>query len=562
LGGLPKQSKTKTVIASLSIENFALIDRLSMNFSDGFSIITGETGAGKSILLGALGLALGNRADLSSLKDKEKKCTIEAHFRIGNYSLHAFFDANDLDYEDMTIVRREILPSGKSRAFINDSPVNLQQLQELGDFLIDIHSQHETRELAEAAYQFRIIDAFAGNDAALEAYQSTLAAYRKLKLKRSDTEGRFRDALKERDYNAFLLDELSAADLKAGEQEELESVQGQLANVELIREQLERAYAAAQDERFGILAQLKEVRSALQKIEGFAPVYQSLFERTNSVLIELDDIVSEIQNTVENLSGDPAQLERANQKLQVIYNLERKHGVSTIAELVSIRESLEGKVISVSSLEAELENIDHELAKSEGLMDQYAATIRQNRDAAIPKLTDKLSGILSQLGMPDARFDLKLAESNHYFENGKDELQFLFSANKGSAFGAIKKVASGGEMSRIMLAAKSVLSHYSKLPTIVFDEIDTGVSGEIADRMGEIMKDMSASMQVFAITHLPQIAAKGSHHFKVYKIAGGGQTTSQLKLLQPEERVAEIAQMLSGSAISDSAINHARSLLN
>lgn len=550
------------MLTSLSIKNFALIEKLDIDFSENFSIITGETGAGKSILLGALGLVLGKRADLSSLKNKEEKCVIEAQFDIARYNLESFFEANDLDFEKETIIRREILSSGKSRAFVNDSPVNLQELQELGEYLIDIHSQHQTQELSEENFQFDIIDSMAGNTSEIAAYKSLLKKYRSLKTNLTALQSRLQEASKEQDYNSFLLEELLAAKLKSGEQEELESVFEQLNNVELIKENLDRAVSIAEEEQFGVLHNLKEIKASLQKIASFSADYNSLFERITSASIELDDIISELSQKAESLMSDPEQLELVNQKLQTIYNLQQKHQVKTVDELLLIQEDLDKKVISVDSLQQEIEQAEKEIAESESGLDTIAATISEKRQNAIPVLTEKLVAILELLGMPNVRFKIEVTLSDSYHANGKDDLQFLFAANKGSDFGLLKKTASGGEMSRIMLAVKSILAQYQKLPTIIFDEIDTGVSGEIAHKMGEIMKEMSKTMQVFAITHLPQIAAKGNTHFKVFKSVVGDQTQSELKLLSADERVIEIAQMLSGKDISDSAINHAKALLN
>ncbi|WP_308130693.1 DNA repair protein RecN [uncultured Flavobacterium sp.] len=550
------------MLTSLSIKNFALIEKLDIDFSENFSIITGETGAGKSILLGALGLVLGKRADLSSLKNKEEKCVIEAQFDIARYNLESFFEANDLDFEKETIIRREILSSGKSRAFVNDSPVNLQELQELGEYLIDIHSQHQTQELSEENFQFDIIDSMAGNTSEIAAYKSLLKKYRSLKTTLTALQSRLQEASKEQDYNSFLLEELLAAKLKSGEQEELESVFEQLNNVELIKENLDRAVSIAEEEQFGVLHNLKEIKASLQKIASFSADYNSLFERITSASIELDDIISELSQKSESLMSDPEQLELVNQKLQTIYNLQQKHQVKTVDELLLIQEDLDKKVISVDSLQQEIGQAEKEIAESESGLDTIAATISEKRQNAIPVLIEKLVAILELLGMPNVRFKIEVTLSDSYHANGKDDLQFLFAANKGSDFGLLKKTASGGEMSRIMLAVKSILAQYQKLPTIIFDEIDTGVSGEIAHKMGEIMKEMSKTMQVFAITHLPQIAAKGNTHFKVFKSVVGDQTQSELKLLSADERVIEIAQMLSGKDISDSAINHAKALLN
>ena len=550
------------MITSLSIKNYALIEKLSIDFSKGFSIITGETGAGKSIILGALGLVLGKRADLTSLKNKEEKCIIEAHFEISKYNLKEFFEANDLDYEDDTIIRREILPSGKSRAFINDSPVNLQELQDLSLFLIDIHSQQQTQELSDESVQFKIIDAIANNFDTISAYQKLLKTYKSDKSKLNALLKKQSDSGKEQEYNTFLLNELVAAKLKSGEQEELEADFEKLNNVEIIKESIDKSLVIANEEQFGVFHNLNEIKASLQKITPFSPEYQNLFERITSITIEFDDVSRELQNASEKLLNDPEKLELTNQKLQLIYNLQKKHQANTVDELLEIQANLENAVIELGNIEEEIEILSKSIEQKAQELDAFSETIRQNRLNSIPVLSSQLISILETLGMPNVRFKMELLPSETYFQNGKDELQFLFSANKGTDFGLLKKVASGGEMSRIMLAVKAILAQYSKLPTLIFDEIDTGVSGEIAIRMGEIMKEMSAKMQIFAITHLPQIAAKGDSHFKVFKSTVADATQSELKLLSPDERITEIAQMLSGANISDSALNHAKELLN
>ena len=550
------------MITSLYIENFALIEKLDINFSNGFSIITGETGAGKSILLGALGLVLGKRADLTSLKNKDEKCIVEANFSIGKYDLEFFFESNDIDYEQETIIRREILPSGKSRAFVNDSPVNLQQLQDLSFYLIDVHSQHQTLELSEEEYQFKIIDAIANNQEFLIEFQSGLKNYRVAKSTLESKKNEFSAVLKEKDYNEFLYQELETANLKEGELEELEQQYQTLSNVEFIKENLDKLLSISNEEEFGVLKNLKEFKAVLQKNVGFSTEYQSLFERTNSLLIEFDDIVKELNRESDLVFNDPEKLETINQKLQLIYNLQKKHNVLTVKELIQIQTDLECKVVSVATLEEEIVKLEKSIKDLELQLDEVANKISKSRREAIPNLSEQLIAILNLLGMPNVRFKIDIIASETYHNNGKDSLQFLFSANKGTDFGLLKKVASGGEMSRIMLAVKSILSKYSKLPTIIFDEIDTGVSGEIANKMGEIMRDMSKTMQVFAITHLPQIAAKGTNHYKVFKTVLGENTVSELKLLNNDERIVEIAEMLSGKDISDSAVNHAKALLN
>lgn len=550
------------MITSLSIKNYALIEKLSIDFSKGFSIITGETGAGKSIILGALGLVLGKRADLTSLKNKEEKCIIEAHFAISKYNLAPFFEANDLDYEDETIIRREILPSGKSRAFINDSPVNLQELQELSLYLIDIHSQHQTQELSEEKVQFEIIDAISDNLQNILDYQTLLKSYKSDKSKLNSLLKKQSESAKEQEYNTFLLDELVAANLKPDEQELLESDFEKLNNVEIIKESIDKSLAVATEEQIGVMHNLKEIKNSLQKIASFSPEYDTLLERISSVTIEFDDITVELNRCAEKLINDPEQLNLIGQKLQLIYTLQKKHQVITVDELIQIKNLLENTVLELGNLEDEISNLQKIIQQNTNSLDVLSDAIHQKRVVSVPVLSQKLIEILETLGMPNVRFKIDIKASSMYFDNGKDELEFLFSANKGTDFGLLKKVASGGEMSRIMLAVKAVLAQYSKLPTLIFDEIDSGVSGEIANSMGEIMKGMSQNMQIFAITHLPQIASKGTAHFKVSKSTIGDDTLSELKLLSKEERIVEIAQMLSGTVVSDSALNHAKALLN
>lgn len=550
------------MLISLSIKNFALIEQLSIEFESGFTTITGETGAGKSIILGALGLVSGKRADLSSLKNKEEKCVIEAQFAIVKYNLQSFFEAHDFDYDDNTIIRREILPSGKSRAFVNDSPVNVSDLQELGLFLIDIHSQQQTQELSDEKIQFEIIDAIAQNGTVLDEYEKLLKTYKSNKTELQKQREVYSNAQKEQDYTTFLLNELVEAKLIAGMQEDLEYNFQQLNNVEFIKENLEKSLALAEEEQIGVIQNLKEVRTSLQKIANLTPEYNTISERVHSVLIEFDDIISEVNVMAEELVNDPEQLEILNQKLQMIYSLQKKHQVNTVEGLLAIQEELENKAFVVQYLEDAIEKLERSIEVNQVELNKLADNLHQNRQKAIPVLSEKLLNYLIQLGMPNSQFDIQLLPKESYFFNGKDELQFLFSANKGSSFGLLKKVASGGEMSRIMLAVKAVLAQYSKLPTIIFDEIDTGVSGEIANKMAFIMEEMSANMQVFSITHLPQIAARGKQHYKVYKETIANQTQSQIIRLTQEQRVHELAEMIAGKDVSEAAINHAKTLLN
>ena len=550
------------MITSLSIENFALIEKLNINFSRGFSVITGETGAGKSILLGALDLVRGKRADLTSLKNKDEKCVIEAVFTIENYNLKSFFEENDFDYETETIIRREILPSGKSRAFINDSPVNLQQLQDLSDYLIDIHSQHQTLELSNQDFQITLLDSLAKNQNLVSQYKSELSLYKKIDNSLKELISNKNSLDKEQDYNTFLLEELLAADLKLGEQEILESELEMLSNVEFIKENIEKSIAISEEEQFGVIQNLKEIRISLQKISGLSPVYNQLFERVNSVIIELEDVNQDLNSELEKLVFNPEKLELVNQKLQTIYLLQKKHQVETIDELIAIKDELDAKVFLSNDIENQIAAFQNQLQVKKDLLDEVSKNIHENRVGVVPNLTQRLSTILSQLGMSNAQFQFEIQYGENFLSDGKDTVQLLFSANKGSNFGLLKKVASGGEMSRIMLAIKSVLAEETKLPTIIFDEIDTGISGEIANNMAEIMKQMSNQMQIFAITHLPQIASKGEAHYKVFKTIKENTTVSEIILLNENDRILEIAEMLSGKNPSESALTHAKALLN
>ena len=539
-----------------------MIEKLAIDFSSGFTTITGETGAGKSILLGALGLVLGKRADLSSLKNKEEKCIIEAQFAIANYHLQAFFDEANLDYEDHTIIRREILPSGKSRAFVNDTPVNLQELQDLSVLLLDIHSQHETQELSDEKTQFQIIDAVAQNQIVLAEYQKTLKIYKTTLAELQALEEQKINLLKEQDYHAFLLDELQAISLDELNLEELETQAQALENVSLIKENLAKSYAIADQDTVGILAQLTEMKADLQRIAGFSVQFQQLQERVSATYIELKDVVAELASAADLVNEDPAALARIQEQLQQLYSLQKKHQVQTIPDLIAIRDGLSAKVATAAHLDETLTRLVEQKTKLALELDQLAATLHHNRVEAIPNLVDQWTTLLADLGMPAVRFEMKLVPTETYLAQGKENLHFLFSANAGSDLGLLKKVASGGEMSRIMLATKAILANYTQLPTLIFDEIDTGVSGEIATKMAAIMQSMSGSRQVFAITHLPQIAAKGQVQYKVYKEAVLGSTQTQLKQLSAAERIVEIAEMLSGKDPAESAINHAKALLN
>jgi DNA repair protein RecN (Recombination protein N) len=550
------------MLKALTIKNYALIDDLQVDFSNGLTIITGETGAGKSILLGGLSLILGKRADLSTIKDTSKKCVIEGTFDIANYNLKPLFKSEDLDYESMTIIRREILPSGKSRAFINDTPVNLDSLQILGDRLLDIHSQHESLQLTNDDFQFQVIDALAQNTSILQEYESDLTKYKNLQKEMKALQSQKAESIKEYDYNAFLLKELEEAKLIEGEFEALEEEYETLNNIEDIREKLTLSHQLLSNEDVGVLTHLAEIKNQLSKLSGYALKYRDIFERINSSLIELDDIFSEIESAQELLEADPNRLEVVNNRLQILHNLMQKHSVLDVGGLLQIRDALKEKVSITENLDDIMADKEKEVEAIINQLDNKASIIHNNRSKILLDLITQLEDILANLGMPNAKFNVKLKPAESYFGNGKDELEFLFSANKGGQFNELKKAASGGELSRIMLAIKSILSRYTQLPTIMFDEIDTGVSGEISNKMASIMQQMSKTMQVFTITHLPQIAAKGDMHFKVFKEDVDNVTQTQLKKLNPEERIVEIAQMLGGVNISNSALAHAKQLLN
>ena len=550
------------MLASITIRNYALINELHIDFSSGLSIITGETGAGKSILLGALGLVLGNRADSSTLKNTNKKCVIEAIVSIDTYNLQDFFETVDIDYERNTILRREILPSGKSRAFINDTPVTLLVLTALRARLIDIHSQHQTLQVSDQEFQFQLLDAVANNESMLAAYTSGLASYTKEKKKLEEIQLAQREANLQYDYNFHLYNELLEAELIEDEQELLEEKLEKINNVEEIKQNLTEAVQITTDENIGIQHLLYLLEQKLIKIDSYSKEYQELSNRVSSVKIELDDIVGDLESAFEQVDFNPSEATQLKDRLQFIYNLQKKHYVNSISELLIIQKELSEKVSTVETAEQSIHNQKTVVEAIVNKLDVVALKISESRKKIIPKVSKQLETILDNLGMTHARFQIKNTLSEKYYTNGKDRLEFLFSANKGGQYGELKKVASGGELSRVMLAIKKILSENSQLPTIIFDEIDSGVSGEISNKMAHIMSQMSQKMQVITITHLPQIAAKGNQHYKVFKEEVNNSTITNLKLLSEDERIVEIAEMLSGKNISDSALTHAKELLN
>ena len=549
------------MLTALSIKNYALIDDLKVDFPEGFIIITGETGSGKSIMLDALSLILGKRADMSALRNKEEKCIIEAEFSLQNYEFQSLFQELDIDYDPQTIIRREILPSGKSRAFVNDVPATLEVLSRLGQVLVDIHSQHQTLALSDTSFQFAIIDAIANNKSLLTEYVQLHQLLKKEQKKLEELIEFQKNAKKEYDYNLHQLKELKSATLEEGILEELEESYEEASNIEDIKENVSESLYLLNDENIGILNNLRELKRSFSSLTEYKQLYRDLYERIESAFLELEDLASEISDIDESIEADPDNLEQISKQLNKIYSLQKKHSVATVEELIAIQQELEEAV-------SKTESVDIDLTKQKKIVEeQHTVTLKKAnqlhkaREKVIPALDKKLTNFMHELGMPNGRFSITLTATNTFFANGNDELSFLFSANKGGDFGQLKKVASGGELSRIMLAVKAIMAEHTALPTIMFDEIDTGVSGEISQKMGDIMKQMSQNRQVFAITHLPQIAAKGAYHFKVFKEDSKGKTTTHLKLLTEEERIIELSEMLEGKNSGASARNHAIELL-
>jgi len=549
------------VLRVLGIKNFALIEDISLEFTDHFSIITGETGAGKSIILGALSLLLGKRADLNSIKDSEKKCIIEGHFSIGSFNLSSLFEALDLDYEEHTIIRREILPSGKSRAFVNDTPVKLSNLSELGVHLIDIHSQHETLSIGNIDYQYSVLDTVAQNSKVKHDYKVNFKLLSEYKRHFEELKFNQVKADETYDYNVFLLSELKEAKLKTGLQEELESEQRKLSHIEELEEKLGQSFQHLDEESMGVISQLREVNLQMRKAAQLDTNLEELYRRVESILIEAEDISSETQSQLESLELDPKVLDQINTQLQHIYNLQKKHHVSNVEGLIETQNELEEQVSVKENAEQALREGQAKIDDQTEKLKAVAKSLFKSRQDTIKVISSSVESMLSDLGIPDAKFEVRGSYTSVFTPKGADEFEWVFSANKGSALQDLKKVASGGELSRITLAIKSLLAEFENLPTIVFDEIDTGVSGDIATKMGSIMKKMSSSLQVVSITHLPQIAGMGEQHFKVYKTTENEKTRSNIKILKGQERVVELAEMLGGDKTSVSALAHAQSLL-
>jgi DNA repair protein RecN (Recombination protein N) len=550
------------MLKSLSIQNFALIKDVAIEFQNGLSMITGETGAGKSILLGALSLIMGKRADLNVMRDQQSKCIIEANFLLDQARFKPFFDQNDLDFEKEGIIRREILPSGKSRAFINDSPVKLNLLNQLSQYLIDIHSQHQTLDINDEDYQYQLVDAVAKSESLLHQYQINFKKLSELKNKIDKLKHSKQEAQKNLDYNNFLLKELEEIKLENVDLNDLEKRQTQLSNVNLIKEELAKAHQILENEEIGVLEQLNEANRSLLKISDFDEDIQQTAERLNSCIIELQDLDQSFQLKADELEDDPMELEKINQQLQSIYRLQEKHQVAEIDELISIKQQLEEKVFLDSNIDQEIEKLNTESKSVESKCIKLADQLKNKRQKAGYQIKKHVESQLGHLRMKEAQFQIDLIDSQNLKKNGKDEMNWNFSANKGAEMKALSQVASGGELSRISLSLKNLLAQNNDLPTLIFDEIDSGVSGEIANKMGKIMQEMGGNMQLICITHLPQIAAKGKHHYKVYKYTDDSKTFSTIKKLNTDERIKEVTTMLGGNQDSKAAKSHAKTLFD
>jgi DNA repair protein RecN (Recombination protein N) len=549
------------MLQSLKIQNYALIDHIHIQFAPGFITITGETGAGKSILIGALSLILGNRADTSVLKDNDKKCVVEAAFDVENYGLKAIFERHDLDYDPETIIRREINNKGKSRAFVNDTPVNIKVLKELGEHLVDIHSQHQNLVLKDNHFQLDVVDSYAANRDLLKTYQDQYRDYRKLEEEYNNLKSQSEQASSDLDYYQFQYDQLEKANLDPDEQQEMEGELETLSHAEEIKQNLAGASHLLSGEESSIVTQLREAGDYIKKIIDFYPRAKEVSERLESSYIELQDLSNEIEVMSENVEHDPQRMEYIRERLDEIYSLQHKHHVSSVGELIEIRDDLQQKLEEINSYDFRLEELEKELKEKREALRQRADELSESRKKAIPDIEERITLMLQQLGIPNASFEIHRTDLEDFASHGQDHVQFLFSANKNVALEDISKVASGGELSRLMLSLKSLIAETKSLPTIIFDEIDSGTSGDIAGKMGSIMKGMSGNMQVINITHLPQIASKGDYHYLVYKHDDNETTHTNIKQLEEQERIREIAKMLSGEELTDTALQNAREFL-
>lgn len=549
------------MLKHLAVKNYALIENLEVDFSSGLTTITGETGSGKSIILGALGLILGDRADVKSLKDEQKKCVIEGVFDIREYNLQALFADLDLDHENTSYFRREIVPSGKSRAFINDTPVNLVQLREVALRLIDIHSQHQTLQINDAAYQLAIIDKVAENNALITEYQKLFGDYKKLLKELATLIESEKQNKAELDFFKFQWAELDENKLEEIEQDDWEEELNSLNHAEDIKEKLLEADNLLSEGELNVITNLKHAKLAISKVSTFNKSISELDQRLDSSIIELQDIASEISQLASSSELDPKRQEYLSNRLDNLYRLLQKHSIENVKELIELREELNAKIFAVESMDEKIQNLQKQVEERSDQLKKAGKSIRNEREKAAPVFIDRIKEILGSLNMGDADLRVEFEPLLEPSISGWDKVTLYFKANKGSRFNELKQVASGGELSRLMLAIKACISRAGGMPTIIFDEIDSGVSGEIADSMGDIMKEMSADMQVISITHLPQIAAKGNSHFKVYKELIGESTQTGLLALSEEGRIDELAQMLSGKKAGEAAIANARDLL-
>jgi len=549
------------MLQKLSISNYALIDNLEIGFAPGLNILTGETGAGKSIILGALSLILGQRAESRYFFNQQKKCVIEGSFLIGEFHIKAFFEENDLDHENETVLRREISADGKSRAFVNDTPVNLTVLKQLGEMLIDIHSQHATLEINSPEFQLLVVDSVAKHNDLLAEYHATYRSYKRSTAKLQQLISESDKAKAELDYQQFQYDELEKANLAADEQAPLELELATLSNAEEIKRNLLGAYHLMNEGEISALIQLKEAGHQLSSLEKFNPLIGELHQRLNSAIIELKDIAAEIDDLEQRTNIDEERALEINNRLSLIYSLQKKHRVSSNEELLEIQQQLSEKIQQALFGDEEIIALQKHLAAEKEVLQQLAAKLSANRIAVVPSIEHQVQATLASMGMEHAVLKIENKVADDFDQNGIDHIRFLFSANKGHTLAEMSKVASGGELSRLMLAIKSLIASYTALPTIIFDEIDTGVSGEVANKVGQVMEQLSQNLQVITITHLPQIASKGRSHYFVYKDNDASTTYTRIKQLDEKERVLEIAKMLSGDNPGESALQNARELL-
>jgi len=549
------------MLLKLTVQNYALIRELDLTLENGLSIITGETGAGKSILLGALSLILGSRADSSVLLDKNEKCIVEGVFRIEDYDLEVFFAENDLDFESLSILRREINPAGKSRAFINDTPVTINLMKELGDRLIDIHSQHQILMLNNNAFQLNIIDSFAGTGTLRNDYRNAYDNYRRLEKKYNELKEQSERNKTDLEYYQFHLNQLEEARLREGEQTELEREQELLEHAGEIKQALIDITRYFSGDERSILTMIGEVKLIIEKITTYLPAPQNIPERIESSLIDLDDISNEIEKLEHNIEADPERLRKVNDRLDYIYSLIQKHRLNNLDELILKKEEIAGIIKSIIAGDDNLTEMVSTLKTSTELMTTLSEEISKKRKSALSEIETKITELLKQLGMPNGRFRISLSRTSEFTPTGIDTADFLFSANKQIQPENIAKIASGGELSRVMLSLKSMLTKSRNLPTIIFDEIDAGVSGEVADKVGQILSTMGKYMQVVNITHLPQVASRGTRHYHVFKEDSGDSTITRIKLLSERERIQEVARLLSGSEVTETAVKNAKELI-